>query len=109
MNGFIQVITTTSSKEQAISIAEALVAQRLAGCVQVGGPIMSVYRWQGKIETAEEWTCTAKSRADLYSRIEAEIARLHAYDTPEILAVPIQTGSAKYLDWLTSELAATDG
>ncbi len=61
MENAIQIITTTDSKAAAERIARELVEQRLAACVQIGGPITSVYRWQGKMETAEEWTCTIKT------------------------------------------------
>ena len=74
---------------------------------QVTGPITSTYRWQGKIETAEEWQCWAKSRRDLYPQIEQAIRRLHPYQVPEILAMPILAGSADYLAWLEAETAKT--
>ena len=77
---------------------------RLAACVQVLGPINSTYRWQGKIETAQEWQCVAKTRAELFARVEEAIVRLHPYEVPEILAVPIEAASEDYLDWLDSEV-----
>jgi periplasmic divalent cation tolerance protein len=103
MNDYIQVVTTTEHREDAERIAQALVEERLAACVQVAGPVTSTYRWQGKIENAQEWQCCAKSRRDLYVRIEQTIRRLHPYEVPEILAMPIVTGSADYLAWLDAE------
>ena len=100
MTDCIQVVTTTARRDEAEQIARALVDQRLAACVQVLGPITSIYRWQGKIETSEEWQCWAKSRSDLYDRIEQAIVRLHPYEVPEILALPVLAGSAAYLTWL---------
>ena len=100
MDEYIEVVTTTEKREDAEKIARSLVEERLAACVQIVGPIMSVYRWQGKIETAEEWQCRAKSRRDLFERIEEEIKRLHPYQVPEIIALPIEAGSADYLAWL---------
>jgi periplasmic divalent cation tolerance protein len=97
---YIQVMTAVGSREEALSIARALVDKRLAGCVQVSGPITSVYRWQGRIETSDEWFCMAKTRRELYAEVESAIAKLHSYDTPEILAVPVCDGSEKYLRWL---------
>ncbi len=104
MTDAIQVMTTTAAKADAETIARALVERRLAGCVQIGGPILSCYRWQEKIETAEEWTCTIKTRRDRYGEVEAAIRELHPYQTPEILAVPVVAGSADYLEWLAGEL-----
>jgi periplasmic divalent cation tolerance protein len=104
MSGVIQVITTTASREEAERIARALVEARLAACVQVLGPITSIYRWEGAIETSQEWRCEAKSRAELYDEIERAIRRLHSYQVPEILAVPVANGSAEYLAWLDREV-----
>ncbi len=103
MTDYIQVVTTTERREDAEQIARALVGERLAACAQVTGPITSTYRWQGKIETAQEWQCWAKSRRDLYDRVEQTIRRLHPYEVPEILAMPIAAGSGEYLAWLNAE------
>jgi periplasmic divalent cation tolerance protein len=104
MSGYIQVITTTSRKDEAEQIARTLVEQRLAACVQISGPIVSTYRWQGAMETTSEWQCVAKSRADLFSEIEASIRTIHPYEVPEILATSIAAGSPAYLAWLDGEL-----
>ncbi|MGD9646763.1 MAG: divalent-cation tolerance protein CutA, partial [Pirellulales bacterium] len=69
----------------------------------IGGPIASTYHWQGAIESAEELVLVAKTRGELFDKVAAEIARLHPYDTPEIIAVPIAAGSAKYLKWIADE------
>lgn len=104
MAEYIQVITTTGSKEEAEKISQAVVEKRLAGCAQVLGPIVSTYWWKGKIEKAEEWLCLIKSRTDLYQELESLIREVHSYEVPEILAMPIAKGSKSYLDWLRSEL-----
>ena len=104
MSEYIQVVTTTQRREDADRIARALVEARLAACVQVAGPITSTYRWRGKIETAEEWQCWAKSRRELYDEIEQAIRHIHPYEVPEILALPILAGGADYLAWLEAEL-----
>jgi periplasmic divalent cation tolerance protein len=104
MTDAIQVITTTSSREEARKIARALVERRLAACVQVSGPIASTYRWQGAIETSEEWMCTAKTRSSSYAAVESAIRELHSYDVPEILAIEVTNGSRAYLDWLAGEV-----
>lgn len=103
MTDFIQVFTTIDSEEGARRIAGALVEQGLAACVQVLGPIASTYRWKGKIEKAEEWLCIIKTGRQHWENLEAEIRRMHPYEVPEIIAVPILTGSAAYLEWLSGE------
>lgn len=104
MTDAIQVITTTESKEDADKIAQRLVEDRLAACVQVLGPISSTYRWQGRIETAQEWQCLAKSRRQLYDQLEEAIRRIHPYDEPEIIALPVLASSEGYLAWLDKEV-----
>jgi periplasmic divalent cation tolerance protein len=104
MTGVLQIVTTTSSREEAERIARELVAQRLAACVQVGGPISSTYRWQGQLETAQEWTCAIKTLDSHYQQVEATIRELHSYEVPEILAFRVAEVSAAYLSWLSSEI-----
>ena len=102
---YLQVVTTASSADEARRIATALVEERLAACVQIVGPIESIYRWQGKVETAAEWQCWIKTRRQHFGAVEAAIRRLHSYEVPEILAVPILAGSEPYLKWLSDETA----
>ena len=104
MSDYIQVVTTVQRREDADRIALALVEARLAACVQVAGPITSTYRWRGKIETAQEWQCWAKTRRGLYDDVEQAIRWIHTYEVPEILALPVLAGSADYLAWLDGEL-----
>ncbi len=104
MSEYIQVVTTVERREDAERIARELVQRRLAACVQVVGPIASTYRWRGKIETAQEWQCWAKTRCNLYDEIERSIRELHPYEVPEILAVPVLAGGADYLAWLDAEV-----
>jgi len=106
MAEFITVQTTIDSKEGAQKIAEAIVHKRLAACAQVAGPITSTYWWEGKLEQAEEWICTAKTRKELYSELEQAIRENHTYDTPEILAIPVVAGIKSYLDWIVNETEA---
>lgn len=106
MTEFIQVITTVEEKDDAQEIASSIVGKRLAGCVQVIGPITSTYWWENEIETAQEWLCVIKSRKDLYEDLEQAIQQVHPYDVPEILATPVVVGSQSYLTWLNSELGA---
>ncbi|MDG4476105.1 divalent-cation tolerance protein CutA [Thiovibrio frasassiensis] len=104
MNEYIQVATTVGSAEEAGAIATLLLEKRLAACVQVVGPMTSHYWWQGKIETAAEYLCLAKSRGALYSDIEAAIKEIHPYEIPEIIAMPIIAGSKDYLAWVAAEV-----
>jgi periplasmic divalent cation tolerance protein len=104
MAEYLQVVTTIDSEEAAERIAAALVEQRLAACVQVLGPIASTYRWQGKVESAREWLCLAKTAASRYDELEAAIRELHPYEEPEIVATPIVAGSAGYLDWVAKSV-----
>lgn len=104
MTDYIQVVTTTEQKADAERIARTLVEERLAGCVQVLGPITSTYRWQGTIETSQEWQCVAKSRTCLFQEIDEAIRGVHPYEVPEILAVPVVAGSRAYLAWLAEGL-----
>jgi len=103
MTDFIQIMTAIGSKQDAQKVANAIVGQRLAACVQVIGPITSTYWWQGAMETAEEWLCLIKTRQDLYERVEQAIRENHPYDEPEILALPVLAGSKTYLQWIVSE------
>jgi periplasmic divalent cation tolerance protein len=104
MSEFVQIATTIDSEAAARAIAAALVERRLAACVQVAGPVQSVYRWQGQIEYAQEWLCVAKTSAALFTRVEAAIRELHSYECPEIIATPITDGAAAYLNWLGDQL-----
>ena len=104
MNEYIQVATTVATEKEASDIAGLLVEQRLAACVQVIGPMVSHYCWQGKIETAVEYLCLAKSRATLYPEIEVAIKAIHPYEVAEIIATPIIAGSKEYLAWLGAEV-----
>ena len=96
---------TAANREEAARIADALIASRLAACVQIMPEIESVYRWQGKIEHATEVLLIAKTVASKFEELEREVRALHSYETPEIVAVPIIAGSAAYLEWL---LASTE-
>jgi len=107
MSDHIEVVTTTAAQDEARRIARSLVEARLAACVQVRGPIHSTYRWKGQVETAEEWQCVAKTRRDLYARVEQAIRELHPYEVPEILAVAIVQASPAYAQWLDEQVVGT--
>lgn len=104
MVNYLQVITTTETRDEADRIARVLVEGGLAPCVQIVGPITSTYSWQGRIETAAEWQCLIKTRDDLFEEVERSIKSVHSYETPEIIALPISAGSREYLDWMAGLL-----
>jgi periplasmic divalent cation tolerance protein len=104
MSDFIQVTTSVANRDEAERIAAALVDRRLAGCVQIEGPVRSVYRWQGQVEQADEWLCLVKSTRERYAAVEAVIRELHSYDCPEVIATPIVAGAEAYLQWLAAQL-----
>jgi periplasmic divalent cation tolerance protein len=95
-----QVSTATPTRHDADRIAKAVVERKLAACAQVIGPIASTYWWKGKIEVAQEWLCIIKTRRGRYRQLETAIKELHPYETPEIVAVPIVSGSKEYLSWI---------
>ena len=101
---FLCVSTTLDSRDAAQAIASKCVELGLAGCVQVIGPVESVYRWQGKVEKAQEWLCLAKTDRSHFDRLKAAILENHPYDEPEIIATEIVDGNASYLDWLGAQL-----
>lgn len=101
---YLQILTTAGSKKEAGAIAAVLIERRLAACVQISGPVASIYRWQGEIENAEEWHCLAKTAASRWDAVEAAIRELHSYEEPEIVATPIVAGSPGYLRWIDESL-----
>ncbi len=94
------VLTTAGSGDEANKIAEALVQQRLAACVNVVGPISSVYRWKEKVEHAQEWLLAIKTTAGMADAVGDAIKELHSYELPECVVLPIDGGSEAYLEWV---------
>ena len=100
MAGELIVFCTFGTEEEALRVANAVVTDRLAACVNVLPPIRSIYRWQENVETAQEYLLLIKTTSERFESLAQELARLHSYDTPEIIAVPIVKGSEKYLSWV---------
>ena len=96
----IVVFMTAANGEEAARLADMLVGAHLAACVQIMPEMESVYRWQGKIERQSEVLLLAKTTRAKFEELEREVRALHSYDVPEIIAVPVITGSAPYLEWL---------
>jgi periplasmic divalent cation tolerance protein len=84
-------------------IAADLIENRLAACAQVLGPVSSTYRWQGRVERAQEWCCILKTTVQLLPRLEQRIRELHPYELPEIIALGVLDGDPRYLAWIRSE------
>jgi periplasmic divalent cation tolerance protein len=97
----IAVFSACASPEKAEKIARLLVEQRLAACVSVIPGVRSYYRWKGALESAAECLLIAKTSRDRFAALASALERAHSYEVPEVVAVPIVDGSAKYLDWLT--------
>ena len=97
------VITTVQSAEDADSLAQALVEQSLAACVQIDGPIRSHYRWAGKQEQAEEYRLVIKLAESGWPALREKLAELHPYDEPEIVMLPITGASDGYRDWVMDQ------
>jgi periplasmic divalent cation tolerance protein len=97
------VITNTPDRDVALKIARALIERKLAACVNILAECTSIYRWQGKLETATEVPLMIKTRAAIYDDVEAAIKSLHPYELPEIVAVPIERGLPDFLEWINAE------
>lgn len=104
MTDALVVITTVESQTDAERLAQLLVEAELAACVQVLPQITSVYRWQGKVERASESLVLIKTTRGGYPELEAELKRIHTYQTPEILALSVEAGSADYFGWLAASI-----
>lgn len=104
MSDFLQVTTAVGSRDEAERLAAALVERRFAGCVQIVGPVRSVYHWHGCVEQADEWLCHVKTSSERYAAVEAAIRELHSYECPEVIATPIVAGSDAYLAWLREQV-----
>ena len=94
------VLTTAGSEDEAHKIAQHLVENRLAACVNILPQVESIYRWQDKVESSREWLLMVKSTADKFAAVRDAIRELHSYDVPECIALSIEEGSPQYLQWL---------
>ena len=106
MTDKIVVLNTCSSADEAERIARRLVEARLAACVNVVAGARSFYRWQGAIESAQEWLLVIKTSRVLFEGLRAELEKIHSYEVPELIALPIVEGSPNYLLWLEGEVSS---
>lgn len=101
----VVVLVTCGSAKEAQRLGTALVRKRIAACANVvTSPVKSIYWWKGKVEAATEALMLIKTTREKFTALEAEIRRLHSYETPEIIALPIVAGSKAYLDWLSESV-----
>ena len=100
MSEFIVVLVICGKKEEAEKIAESLVLERLAACVNILPAVNSVYFWEGKLCNEQELLLIIKTTTILYTRLEKRVKDLHSYEVPEIISIPLEQGSAKYLKWI---------
>jgi len=107
MTDKIVVLVTCGSAEEARKIARALVEHRLAACVSIlASPVQSVYRWKGSVESAKEFLLLIKTTKARFPRLKTEVKRLHSYDVPEIIALPIAFGASNYLAWVSESVGS---
>ncbi len=105
MTDKIVVLNTCNSEAEARRVARALIDKRLAACVQVTPAVTSIYRWKDAIEESTEFILIIKTARRLVEPLRLELERLHSYEVPEFVALPIVDGSPNYLNWLEAELA----
>lgn len=106
MTGIVSVYAVFADAEEAKRIARILVEERLAACANILGPCHSIYRWQGKVEEADEVAAIFKTRADTAAALAARIAKLHSYDVPCVVAWPVSEALPAYGSWVISETDA---
>jgi len=104
MTDKIVVLCSCGGEEEASRIAQSLIEIRLAACVTILPRVHSIYRWQGAVERSEEFLLIIKSSRALFEKLRAEVARLHSYEVPEVLAMPVVDGASAYLQWMDQEL-----
>lgn len=100
MTDKVVVMVTAASRRECQKIARHLVEARLAACVNITQAIQSLYRWKGKLTDEKEFLMVIKSTRELFPQIKSEISKLHSYQTPEIICLPIIDGSQDYLQWV---------
>ena len=103
MTGCSQVTTAVAEEAAAAEMADTVVAERLAACAQVLGPVRSSFRWEGEVRVAREWLMVAKTADARLSELTSRIRALHRYEVPEIVTLAIAAGDPEYLRWIRDE------
>ncbi|MGE5113719.1 MAG: divalent-cation tolerance protein CutA [Acidobacteriaceae bacterium] len=98
------VLSTVGSAEEARTIARALVEKQLAACVNIIGPMQSIYRWKDAVEDAQEFLLLMKTTAENVSRLRDELSQLHSYEIPECIVLEIESGLPAYLEWISESV-----
>jgi periplasmic divalent cation tolerance protein len=104
MSEALVVLTTVEKQEDGARLARLLVERQLAACAQVLAPMISIYRWRGEVEQSGEVLLLIKTTSAVYRELEEAIKQNHPYETPEIIALPVETGSNDYLSWLDNSI-----
>lgn len=102
MTGVVIILTTAPADERAEALANALVTERLAACVNISAPMTSLYRWTGRVERDTECQLVIKTTRDRVDALRQRIAELHSYELPEFLVIAVAEGSDAYLEWVVS-------
>lgn len=105
MTDKVIVLTTAGSEAEARKLAHELVERRLAACVNIVPRIQSVYRWEGKVESAEEYLLLIKTTKQHSTQVQAAIRELHSYELPEFIVLSMESGSEEYLKWIEESVA----
>ena len=109
MTDIIIILVTAGSEGEAEKIAQTLVEERLAACVNIISPIRSIYRWEGKTQDDREWLLVIKTEQKHFVDVEARVRSLHSYQVPEVIALPVVDGSQRYLEWVKLATKEVDG
>jgi len=96
---------TASDKKEALKIVRRLLDERLIACANIGGPVSSLFLWEGKIDEANEFLVIMKSRKDLFKKLSELVKEIHSYEVPEVLELPIMEGLPSYLEWMSASLS----
>ena len=106
---FCVVFATVNGEEQGMAIARAVVEEKLAACASMVGPIRSVYWWDGKVQDEPEMLLVMKTTRSLFGKLRDAIVKIHSYEVPEIIALPIVDGHAPYLSWIADSASQPNG
>lgn len=102
-DAYCVVVTSTDRAEEAEELGRGIVEAHLGACVQIVGPIRSIYRWEGEVRNDQEWQCWIKTSADRLDALTEYLKKNHSYDVPEVVALPIVGGSTDYVSWVKNQ------
>jgi len=108
MSSYIVVFMTVPDKKEATKIAQSLLKEKLIACANIVGPVSSLFWWKGKIDKASEFLVIMKSKKNLFKKLSERVKKLHSYEVPEVIALPVIDGLPSYLNWLGVSLYGED-